>query len=75
MRLVEEYIIDRFEEQFAVLEKKDGGTVDIPKNYIPDANEGDVVILENGVYRVDKTKTLERKEIIAKKMRKLFEKK
>ena len=40
---MEKYIIDRFEGEFAVLEKEDGGTIDVPKTQIPDAKEGDVV--------------------------------
>lgn len=71
---MERYIVDRFEGDFAVLESEEGGTVDILKSLLPDANEGDVILFENELYRVDKEETLKRQELIAEKMRKLFEK-
>ena len=71
---MERYIIDRFEGDYAVLEKEEGGTIDVLKSDLPDADEGDVIIFENGFYRADKEETLRRQELIAEKMRKLFEK-
>ncbi len=71
---MEKYIVDRFEGDFAVLEKESGGTIDVPKKNIPDAKEGDVLILVNGIYKVSLEETQIRKELIAEKMRKLFEK-
>ena len=71
---MEKYIVDRFEGDFAVLEKETGGTIDVPKKDILDAKEGDVLILENGIYKVSLEETKRRKELIAEKMRKLFEK-
>lgn len=69
------YIIDRFEGEFAVLEKEEGGTFDVPKSEIIDAKEGDVVIFDNGIYTVDKEETKKRKELIAEKIKRLFERK
>ena len=38
------YTIDRFEEDFAVLEREDCSTFNIPKNQLPqEAKEGDVI--------------------------------
>lgn len=71
---MEKYIIDRFEGDYAVLEREKGGTIDVLKSDLPEAREGDVILLENGFYRVDKEDTLRRQELIAEKMRKLFEK-
>ena len=71
---MEKYIIDRFEEDFAVLEMETGGTIDVPKSEIPDGKEGDVVILENGVYQVDEAETQKRKEMIKQKLSELFKK-
>ena len=71
---MEKYIVDRFEGEFAVLEKETGGTVDVPLNSLPAVCEGDVLVLENGVYTKDEGETLSRKKIIQEKMRKLFEK-
>ena len=72
---MEKYIIDRFEEEYLVLEKETGEIKDVLKDEIPDAKEGDVVIFENGKYTVDKEETEKRKKIIAEKLRKLFENK
>ena len=72
---MEKYIVDRFEEEYLVLEKETGETIDIPKEEIPDVQKGDVVIFKNGKYTVDREETEARKKIIAEKLRKLFEKK
>lgn len=72
---MEKYIIDRFEGEYAVLECEDGSTRDVLRSLILHGNEGDVVVFENGAYRTDIQETERRKEIIAEKMRKLFEKK
>ena len=72
---MEKYIVDRFEGEFAVLEKEYAGMVDILKSDLPPAHEGDVIIFENGVYKVSNEETQKRKELIAEKMRKLFENK
>ena len=69
---MERYVIDRFEGDFVVLEKSDGTTIDVEKTEIPTAKEGDVLILENGVYTIDKEDTQERKKRIEEKMKKLF---
>ena len=69
---MEKYVIDRFEGEFAVLEKADGTTVDVKKSDLPPVKEGDVVIFNDGAYTVDSEETQKRKEIIAEKMSKLF---
>ena len=66
------YIIDRFEENFAVLEKEEGGTIDVDVALLPGAKKGDVVIEKDGVYRIDKAETKERKESVMKKIFRLF---
>ncbi len=72
---MEKYIVDRFEEEYLILEKETGETIDVPKEEIPDAQKGDVVVFKNGKYTVNKEETEARKKIIAEKLRKLFEKK
>ena len=69
---MEKFIIDRFEGEYAVLEKEAGTTIDVLKSEIPDAKEGDMVIFENGIYRVDKEGTQKRRELINEKVKKLF---
>lgn len=52
------FIIDRFEEDIAVLECSDRTTVKVPLTFIPGgAKEGDCLIETGGVYTVDKTAT------------------
>ena len=72
---MEKYIVDRFEENFAVLEKESGGTIDVDKTLLPGAKEGDVVIFENGTYSVSEDETKKRKAFMAEKIKRLFGKK
>lgn len=68
---MERYIVDRFEGEYAVLEKEDGTTIDVLKELISGA-EGDVVVLKDGEYYADEEQTLARRRMIEEKMRKLF---
>lgn len=70
---MEKYIIDRIEGDTAVLECENGSMTDISAALIESCHEGDVVIHENGVWRVDEALTEQRKEIIKEKMKKLFD--
>jgi hypothetical protein len=68
------YIIDRFEGDWAVCESADGKMVDIEKSKLPkNAEVGDVIILENGHFRVDKEETDKRRKEIEDLMNELFE--
>ncbi len=67
-------IIDRFEEDYAVCEDEQKNIVNINKKDIPqDANEGDILILVNGKYKVDKNKTQDRKKYIEDLTKNLWE--
>ena len=61
-------IIDRFEEDYAVIEISAGNFVNIPRVLIPEAKEGDVIKIE-----IDKEATDKRKEEIKKLMDNLFD--
>jgi Protein of unknown function (DUF3006) len=68
------YIIDRFEGDLAVCEAEDGKMVDIEKSKLPkNAEIGDVIILENGYFRIDKEETDKRRKEIEDLMNELFE--
>jgi Protein of unknown function (DUF3006) len=68
------YIIDRFEGDLAVCEAEDGKMVDIEKSRLPkNAEVGDVIVLENGHFRVDKKETDRRRKEIEDLMNELFE--
>jgi Protein of unknown function (DUF3006) len=68
------YIIDRFEDDLAVCEDENGKMVDIEKSKLPkNAEVGDVIILENGHFRVDKEETDKRRKEIEDLMNELFE--
>ena len=69
---MEKYIIDRIEEDFAVLEKEDGTIENVKAAFIKDCKEGDVVAFCDGEYIVLKEETLKRKKNIEEKMNKLF---
>ncbi len=69
---MEKYIIDRFEDSFAVLEKEDGTIANIDATLVGRAKEGDVVIFDGKSYTVDKEETQLRRKRIEEKMNKLF---
>lgn len=50
------FIVDRFEENFAICENKNSGEIlDIPTIFISeDVKEGNIIKLENNIYVVDK---------------------
>lgn len=65
-------IIDRFEGDIAVLET-DMGMVNTDRAALPkEACEGDVLVMENGAYTVDKEATLARREAVKNKFRNLL---
>jgi Protein of unknown function (DUF3006) len=68
------YIIDRFEGDLAVCEAEDGKMVEIEKSKLPEnAEVGDIIVLENGHFRVDKEETDRRRKEIEDLMNELFE--
>jgi translation initiation factor 6 (eIF-6) len=68
------YIIDRFEGDLAVCEAEDGKMVEIEKSKLPEnAEVGDVIILENGHFLVNKEETDKRRKEIEDLMNELFE--
>ena len=69
---MEKYILDRFEDEFAVLEKEDGSTDVIKKNLLCNAREGDVIIFTDGKYVVDENETKLRRAAIIEKAKKVF---
>lgn len=71
-------IIDRFEEDFAVLElMQDTGELfykNIPASWLPEeAEEGDVLVKVNGKYAIDTKETEKRRAAAAEKLRALQE--
>ncbi len=69
-----EYIIDRFEENFAVCQNTVSEKIEnIESNLIPkEAREGDVIVFTDGKYFLDSEKTKERKKIIEEKFNSLW---
>lgn len=67
---IEEFTIDRFEEDKVILEdRKTGKMIDINKSEIPDtAVEGDILKRINGKYIINNEKTQEVSDRIKKKM-------
>ncbi|MBW9172682.1 DUF3006 domain-containing protein [Clostridium estertheticum] len=67
-------IIDRFEGNYAVCEKKDRTMIDIKKSKIPSiAKEGDVLSIDNDEIIIDIEKTKERHIEIEKSTKDLWE--
>lgn len=72
---IEEYTIDRFEENIAVLEdRKTGKTKNIEKEKIPEnTKEGDIIKCINGKYFKDEEKTRKVENEIEEKYKNLWE--
>ncbi len=70
-----EYIIDRFEENFAVCEdRKTKKIINIEKSKLPkSAKEGDVIIKEKDKYNIDSKKTEEIKSKMKEKFADLWQ--
>ena len=61
-------VIDRIEEDIAIVEKEDGSFLHMSKNLIPsDAKEGDVLLIA-----VDKQNTVDRQQEITSLMEELW---
>jgi len=69
-----EYIIDRFEESFAVCQNIINDNIEnIKREFIPkEAKEGDVIVFSDGKYFLDNKKTEKRKKIIKEKFDSLW---
>ena len=67
-------IVDRFEEEYVVLEQEDKTTLDVERSKFPaDIQAGDVVYLEGGRYLIDTEATIERAKKIQVMMDELWE--
>ncbi|MBH0358274.1 DUF3006 domain-containing protein [Bacillus toyonensis] len=66
-------IIDHFDGALAVIEINNI-TIDVPRSKLPsNVKEGDVLIIENDTYTIDKNETDKRRREIQNLMDKLFE--
>jgi len=58
-------VVDRFEDDFAVLEMDNGNMINVPISQVSEcAREGDVLIKNNGKYEIDRAETKRRKKEI-----------
>ncbi len=65
-------IVDRFEGDYAIIENEDE-YYDVKKDRLPkDCREGDILILKNNVYTIDKKQTKLHKEFIRELQRSSF---
>lgn len=71
---MKKFIIDRIEEERAVLECEDGGSAELEVKSLPkNIKEGDVLYFEEGSYFLDKQETEHRRQKIKNLMDSLFE--
>jgi hypothetical protein len=61
-------VIDRFEGKYAVVELPDRTMVNMPKVLVPDAREGDIILIS-----IDASETSKRKENIKKLVDEVWE--
>jgi hypothetical protein len=67
-------IIDRFNGIYAVCETEERKMINVEKSKLPaHAKEGDVLIVENGIYNIDLDSTKRRKKDIEKLMDDVWE--
>lgn len=70
----EKYIMDRIEENYAIIEKEDGDMYKISiENIKGNFNEGDILISRGKYFEVDKEFTLNRKNDINDSMKNMWE--
>ena len=70
----EEYIVDRFEDDYAILETESSTLINVNKNdIIGEVKEGDLLVKKNNIYYIDKEKTKLRKKKINDIMKGLWE--
>jgi hypothetical protein len=69
---MERGVIDRFEGEVAIIEIN-GKTMEFPRESLPnDVKVGDAIIIENGVVRLDRSETANRKKEIQQLMDELL---
>jgi hypothetical protein len=72
--LMMKLIVDRCEGDLAVCEKDDKSTLAIPLSELPlEVRPGDVVVFENGLYRIDLSETKDLKKLVEKLANDLWE--
>lgn len=70
------YTVDRFEDEYVILEDRETMEIinvwkfNLPENIKP----GDIVVLEDGVYRILEKETIEQKELIRNRFDRLRKK-
>ena len=70
----EKYIIDRVEWNYAIVEKENGDMYRISiKNIKGNFNEGDILIVKDEYFEIDKKLTLNRKNEINNSMKNMWE--
>lgn len=72
---IEEFTIDRFEEQYAILEdRKTGKMKNVLQSKLPiQAEEGDILVCIHGKYAIDKNQTQNRERYMEEKTKDLWE--
>ena len=70
----EKYIVDRFEENYAVIEAKEKKMINVNKKDLPkDIKSGDVLVKKDGKYKILKEETEKRTNYIKKLTNDLWE--
>lgn len=70
---MEKFSVDRIEGNFYILESENNTYIDVPKDQVEHAREGDIVFLSSdGVYRVDLNETEKQKKELYKLQNSIF---
>ena len=71
--MTEKFTIDRFEQDFAVVERENGEIIDISVMYLPgNVKAGDVIILTENGYIIDEKTTAERRKSNVDRLKKIL---
>ena len=71
--MTEKFIIDRFEQDFAVVERENGEMIDISVMYLPEnVKAGDVIILTENGYVSHEKSTAERRKSNIERLKKIL---
>ena len=72
---MKEYILERFEEEYALLEDGDGCITTVPKGLVAFAKEGDILAFDGEEYALLEEKTALRKKEMQSRFNSLIKKK
>ena len=66
------YYTDRIEGNIIVCQSEDGSMLELERDVLPDAKEGDCIVYDGSTYTIDRERTKKRKEEMDTLLNSLF---